>query len=123
MSKEYFLSVRAAPPLVDDEYTEDMTELSGRQPPTLSKRLARMAWKEEREFYFFQSLMITSTSYRSDAMDDLRNGHGRKKLDRWYEQVQMEQKQRDKTIAKMQSAIEKHINSLSHGQAERRTEH
>lgn len=126
MSKEYFLSVRAAPPLIDDEYTEDMQPLPYRQPPRLTRTQAEAAWREERETAFFSILMVHSTSYRSDWIDDLMSpDSGRRRFEAWQRQIERDREQRNRSYERMMQEVErdkrKSAGVLSPKPAERRT--
>ena len=126
MTDFYYQNRDAPQRLIDDEYTEDMTELSGRQPPKLSKRLARMAWQEERSFYFFQSLMLTSTSYKSDWIDDLMSPEVKqRKVEAWQQQIERDREERNRSYERMMQELErdkkKSAGVLSPQPAERRT--
>lgn len=124
MSKEYFLSVRAAPPLIDDEYTEDMQPLPYRQPPRLTRTQAEAAWREERETAFFSILMVQSTSYRSDWLDDLMSPEVKqRKVEAWQQQIERDRLHREQALEQIQREIAKHRTETAcqHGQAERKT--
>ena len=113
-------------PLIDDEYCSDLTESPVKQPPTLSKRVARMAWKEEREHAFFAGLMVTSTSYKSDWIDDVMNpDNGRRRFEAWQQQIERDREQRNRSYERMMQEVErdkrKSAGVLSPKPAERRT--
>lgn len=94
-------------PLIDDEYC-DLPEAPVKQPPTLSKRVARQAWQEERSFYFFQSLMVTSTSYRSDWIDDLMSPEVKqRKVEAWQQQIERDREERNRSYERMMQEVER----------------
>lgn len=105
MSREVY-QTRAAP--LDDDYTGDLQERPTRQRPTLTRRQAYRAWQEEKSFYFFQSLMITSTSYRSDWIDDLMSPDGgRRRFEAWQQQVERDRLHREQALERIQREITK----------------
>jgi len=127
MTDFYYQNRDAPQRLIDDEYCSDLTESPVKQPPRLSKRQAYRAWQEERSFYFFQSLMITNTSYRSDWIDDLMNpDSGRRRFEGWQRQIERDREQRNRSYERMMQELErdkkKSAGVLSPKPAERRTE-
>lgn len=109
-------------PLIDDDYVGDLEERSTRQRPTLTRRQAREAWRCEKDFYFFSSLMIESTSYRAYLVDDLRDGSAQeRKVQRWREQIEADRLHRQQVMEQIEQRIAKDRESAcQHGQAERR---